>query len=140
MGRILAIDYGTKRVGLAVTDELRIIAGPLETVHVKDIYQYLEDYFKREQVDIIVVGEARDMNNNLSDSARVIEPFVRSLQKKYKDKSIERMDERFTSVMAQRVILDSGISKKARRNKGLVDKISAGIILQSYLDSKKYTK
>ncbi len=140
MGRILAIDYGTKRVGLAVTDELRIIASPLETVHVKDIYQYLEDYFKREQVDIIVVGEARDMNNNLSDSARVIEPFVRSLQKKYKDKSIERMDERFTSVMAQRVILDSGINKKARRNKGLVDKISAGIILQSYLDSKKYTK
>ncbi len=140
MGRILAIDYGTKRVGLAVTDELRIIASPLETVHVKDIYQYLEDYFKREQVDIIVVGEARDMNNKLSDSARVIEPFVRSLQKKYKDKSIERMDERFTSVMAQRVILDSGINKKARRNKGLVDKISAGIILQSYLDSKKYTK
>ncbi len=137
MGRIIAIDYGSKRVGLAVTDELRIIATPLETIHVKDVYSFLDNYILNHSVDIIVVGEARDIHNKLSDSARFIEPFVKSLKKKYPAQKIDRMDERFTSVIAQQAILSSGIGKMARRDKGLVDKISASLILQSYMETLK---
>jgi len=133
MGRIMAIDYGSKRVGLAVTDPLRIIASALDTVHSKDLIVFLENYFKKEQVDIIVVGEPKTLSNQASDSARFIEPFVTHLRKKFPDKKIERFDERFTSSMAHQTMRDGGLGKKARQDKELVDRISATIILQDYL-------
>lgn len=133
MGRILAIDYGSKRVGLAVTDSLRIIASGLDTVHSKDLIAFLEVYFKKEQVDIIVIGEPKTLANEASDSARFIEPFVTHMRKKFPDKKIERFDERFTSTMAHQTMLAGGLKKKDRQNKELVDKISATIILQDYL-------
>jgi putative Holliday junction resolvase len=135
MGRILAIDYGQKRVGLAVTDELKLIATGLTTIHVKDIFDYLKNYIEKESVETIVVGEPKDMKNRPSDSSKYIEPFVRKLKKTYPDIKIERFDERFTSVIAQKAILESGVKKKKRQDKSLVDTISAVIILQSYMDS-----
>lgn len=136
MGRIMAIDYGSKRVGLAVTDPLRMISSALDTVHSKDLIAYLEAYFKKEPVDIIVVGEPKTLANVPSDSARFIEPFVTHLRKKFPDKLIERFDERFTSSMAHQTMRDGGLGKKARRDKDLVDRISATIILQDYMQSK----
>lgn len=133
MGRIMAIDYGSKRVGLAVTDPLRIIASGLETIHSKDLIAFLEAYFKKEPVDIIVVGEPKTLANKASDSARFIEPFVTHLRKKFPDKKIERFDERFTSAIAHQTMRDGGLGKKARQDKELVDRISATIILQDYL-------
>lgn len=133
MGRIMAIDYGSKRVGLAVTDPLRIIASGLDTVHSKDLIAFLEAYFKKEPVDIIVVGEPKTLANKASDSARFIDPFVTHLRKKFPDKKIERFDERFTSSMAHQTMRDGGLGKKARQDKELVDRISATIILQDYL-------
>lgn len=138
MGRILAIDYGSKRVGLAVTDSLRIIASGLDTVHSKDLIAFLEAYFKKEQVDIIVIGEPKTLSNEASDSARFIEPFVTHMRKKFPDKKIERFDERFTSTMAHQTMLAGGLKKKDRQNKELVDKISATIILQDYLQFIQY--
>ncbi len=137
MGRILAIDYGQKRVGLAVTDELQMIATGLETVAAKDIWKYLADYLQREKVDAIVVGEPRDMMNRPSDSSRFVEPFVGKLRKTYPDMKIDRFDERFTSKMAFQTMIDGGLGKKKRRNKALIDTISATLILQSYLESIK---
>ena len=133
MGRIMAIDYGSKRVGLAVTDPLRIIVSGLETVHSKDLIAFLENYFRKETVDIIVVGEPKTLDNKASDSARFIEPFVTHLRKKFPDIKIERFDERFTSALAHQTMLEGGLGKKARRDKDLVDRISATIILQDYL-------
>jgi len=133
MGRIMAIDYGSKRVGLAVTDSLRIIATGLDNVHSKDLVKYLENYFSKEPVDIIVVGEPRTMQNNKSDSARFIDPFVAHLKKKFPDKKIERFDERFTSAMAHHAMLEGGVKKKGRRDREMVDVISAIIILQDYM-------
>jgi putative Holliday junction resolvase len=133
MGRIMAIDYGSKRVGLAVTDSLRLIASGLGNVHSKDLVEYLENYFRKEPVDIIVVGEPRTMQNNKSDSARFIDPFVSHLRKKFPDKKIERFDERFTSAMAHHAMLEGGVKKKGRRDKEMVDVISAIIILQDYM-------
>ncbi len=135
MGRILSIDYGQKRVGLAVTDEMKIIATALTTVHVKDIWTYLADYLRKEDVECIVVGEPRDLMNRPSDSARFIEPFVKKLAKTYPKMVIKRFDERFTSKMAHDAMLESGISKSKRQNKELVDTISATLILQSYMNS-----
>jgi putative Holliday junction resolvase len=135
MGRILAIDYGQKRVGLAVTDEMQIISTALTTVHVKDIWIYLADYLKKEKVDCIVVGEPKDLRNRPSDSTRFIEPFVKKLTKTYPDMLIKRFDERFTSKMAHDTMLEGGLSKSKRQNKALVDTISATIILQSYMNS-----
>lgn len=135
MGRILAIDYGSKRVGLAVSDSLRIIATGLTTVHSKDLIVFLEDYFKKETVDIIVVGEPKTLQNNKSDSARFIDPFVTHLQRKFPDKKVVRYDERFTSAMAHRTILEAGLKKKDRQDKERVDMISAIIILQDYMNS-----
>jgi putative Holliday junction resolvase len=135
MGRILAIDYGQKRAGLAVTDEMRIIATGLTTVHVKDLFEYLKNYLNKEKVDIIVVGEPKDMKNRPSDAARFIEPFVKKLKKTFPEVKVERFDERFTSVMAQQTILDSGAKKKKRQDKALIDTVSATIILQSYMNS-----
>ncbi|MDI1353584.1 MAG: Holliday junction resolvase RuvX [bacterium] len=135
MGRILAIDYGSKRVGLAVTDNLRMIATGLTTVHSKDLIAYLETYFKKETVDIIVVGEPKTLSNDKSDSARFIDPFVTHLRKKFPEKKIERYDERFTSSIAHQTMLAGGLKKKDRQDKDLVDMISATIILQGYMQS-----
>ena len=135
MGRIIAIDYGTKRTGLAVTDPLRIIAGALETVETKQLEKYLADYFSKNDVDVIVLGKPSQMNGQPSETMRYIEPLAGRLRHAYPNKQVVLYDERFTSVMAHRTILESGIGKMARRDKALVDRISATIILQSYMDS-----
>jgi len=137
MGRILAIDYGSKRVGIAVTDELRIIATGLTTVSTKEIISFLKDYINAEKVDKIVVGEPKKMDNTNSDSALIIEPFIKNLAKQFPEIPILRMDERFTSKMAFQTMIDGGLKKKARQNKSLVDKISATIILQSWMEANK---
>mgnify|MGYP006189110907 FL=1 len=137
MARVLAIDYGQKRVGVAVTDDLQIIASGLTTVHVKDIITFLEDYLTKYEVETIVVGLAMDLKNQPAQSARFIEPFVKHITKKFPQVKIERVDERFTSKMAFQTMIDGGLKKKARQNKALVDQISATIILQSYLEQKK---
>ncbi len=136
MGRILAIDYGRKRVGLAVTDEMQMIAGGLKTVHSKDVIAFLKDYCSREPVSCFVVGEPFDMQNRASDASRYIDPFVKHLRKQFPDIPVERIDERFTSQMAMRTMIDAGLKKKARQNKALVDTISATIILQYYLEQQ----
>jgi putative holliday junction resolvase len=133
MARIMAIDYGSKRVGIAVTDNLKIIARGLTTVHSKDLIDFLKDYLTKEEVECIVVGEPKRMNNEPSDSARFIDPFVVHLKRTFPNIKIERMDERFTSKMAFQTMIDSGLKKKDRQNKELVDEISATIILQSYM-------
>lgn len=138
LGRILAIDYGQKRVGFAVTDELRICASPLETIHVSKAFEFLTRYIAKENVDIIIVGEPRQWDNSHSDSSRFIEPFVNRLKKEIKGIEIVRVDERFTSKMAFQAMIDAGLKKKERQNKELVDKISAAIILQSYLQQIEY--
>ena len=136
MGRILAIDYGRKRVGIAVTDELKMIANSLTTVHSKDIITFLKDYTEKESVECFVIGEPKQMNGKLSESERFIEPFIKLLKKEFPDIKIERFDERFTSKIAVRTMVDAGIKKKDRQNKALIDSISATLILQSYLESK----
>jgi len=138
LARILAIEYGQKRVGLAVTDEGEISATPLTTVHSKDIIAYLKDYLNREKVELFVVGEPRQMNNQASESVKFTEPFVRLLAKTFPDVKIARIDERFTSKIAQKAILDAGTKKKERQNKELIDMVSAVIILQSYLESRSF--
>ncbi|MCE3281003.1 MAG: Holliday junction resolvase [Bacteroidetes bacterium] len=137
MARIMAIDYGSKRVGIAVTDALQIISTGLTTVHSKDLIEFLKNYLAKEEVECIVVGEPKRMNNEPSDSARFIEPFVMHLKRTFPKIKVERMDERFTSKMAFQTMIDSGLKKMDRRNKELVDEISATIILQSYMEKKK---
>lgn len=137
MGRILAIDYGTKRTGIAVSDPLRIIAGGLTTVETKELERFLKEYFTANEVDTIVLGKPKQMNGQPSETWRFIEPLAARLRKTYPDKEVVFFDERFTSVMAHRTMLESGIGKMARRDKALVDKISATIILQSYMESKE---
>ncbi len=134
MGRILAVDYGQKRIGLAVTDEYQIIATALDTVLVKDIHEYITNYVKNNNVERFVVGLPITLDNQASESTVYVKNFVSWLKNKFK-LPIERVDERFTSQMAFQTMIDSGISKKARKDKGLVDKISATIILQSYMSS-----
>ncbi|MCB2196787.1 MAG: Holliday junction resolvase RuvX [Bacteroidetes bacterium] len=136
MGRILAIDYGRKRVGLAVTDPLQMIANALKTVHSKDIWDFLSDYLSKEDVDCIVVGYPKQMNNQASEAVRFINPFLKRLTKLYPEMEVKLVDERFTSKMAHQTMLDAGLKKKARQNKALVDTISATIILQSYLEQR----
>lgn len=140
MGRILAIDYGTKRVGIAVTDPSQMIARGLTTVHSKDIISFLKDYFSREQVDCLVLGEPKQMNNTASESAVFVEAFLKLLRKSFPLLPIERVDERFTSKMAFQTMIDSGLGKKARQDKGLVDEISATIILQSFLERRDHLR
>lgn len=137
MGRILAIDYGTKRTGLAVTDPLRLIAGALATVETKQLERYLADYFSKNDVDIIVVGKPSQMSGKPSETMRFIEPLVGRLRHAYPEKQVVLYDERFTSVMAHRTMLESGIGRKARRDKALVDRIAATIILQSYMEAQE---
>lgn len=136
MGRILAIDYGTRRTGLAVSDPLRIIAGALATVETKQLERYLADYFAENDVDIIVLGKPTQMNGAPSQTMRYIEPLAGRLRHTYPDKEVVLYDERFTSVLAHRTMLESGIGREARRDKALVDRISATIILQSYMESE----
>lgn len=135
MARIMAIDYGSKRVGIAVTDPLQIIASGLTTVHSKDLISYLEAYLTKEQVECIVVGEPKTLQNEASDSARYIDPFVTHLTRKFPQIKIARYDERFTSVLAHQTMLMGGLKKKDRANKDTVDMVSATIILQDYLSS-----
>jgi putative holliday junction resolvase len=137
MARLLAIDYGSKRVGLAISDPLQIVASGLITIHSKDVVAFLEDYLKKENVETIIVGEPKTLANEKSDSARFIEPFVRHLQKKFPDKNIVRYDERFTSTIAHQTMLLGGVKKKDRQNKEMVDMISAIIILQDYMALQK---
>ena len=134
MSRIMAIDYGQKRVGLAVTDENQIIATALDTVHVKDIFPYLKQYVEKENVCSFVVGDPKQMNNTPSESVRFIDPFVKKLRKEFPDVNVERYDERFTSKMAFQSMIDMGMKKKDRRDKANIDKISAVILLQSYMN------
>lgn len=135
MGRILAIDYGTKRTGIAVSDPLRLIAGGLETVETRQLERWLADYFAREEVTTIVLGKPMQMNGTPSETWRFIEPLAARLRRAYPDKEVCFYDERFTSVLAHRAMLESGIGRMARRDKALVDKISATIILQGYMDA-----
>ncbi len=135
MGRILAIDYGTKRTGIAVSDPLRIIAGGLETVPTRELEKWLADYFLKEEVDILVLGRPSRMDGTPSETWRYIEPLAARLRRAYPDKEVTFYDERLTSVIAHRTMLDSGIGRMARRDKALVDKISATIILQGYMES-----
>ena len=134
MGRILAIDYGTKRTGIAVSDPLRLIAGGLETVPTKDLERWLADYFAREEVSTIVLGKPSHMDGPPSDTWGFIEPLAGRLRRAWPDKEVVFYDERFTSVLAHRAMLDGGLGRMARRDRALVDKISATIILQGYME------
>ncbi|MFI3296445.1 MAG: Holliday junction resolvase RuvX [bacterium] len=137
MGRILAIDYGTKRTGIAVTDTLQLIANGLTTVDTKELERFLEKYISTEPVDVIVVGLPKTLQNEPADIVRYINPFAGRLKHKYPNIKIEMIDERFTSKMAFQTMIDSGISRKARQNKALIDQISATIILQNYLEWRR---
>jgi putative Holliday junction resolvase len=133
MGRIIAIDYGTKRIGLAVTDPLKIIATSLDVVHPLKIFDFLKNYDKKENIETFVVGHAKTIKNEDSDSMKHIKVFVKKLKETFPDKKIVMIDERFTSVIAQQTMLQGGLKKKARQNKETVDKISATLILQTYM-------
>lgn len=135
MGRVMAIDYGKKRTGLAVTDPLRIIATPLDTVDSVNAIKFLQGYLLREQVDEFVVGMPKTLMNEDSEIAPLVRKFVTELEKAFPEKRIHLADERFTSSMAKRALIEGGMKKKDRRVKGNVDKVSATIILQSFLDS-----
>ena len=134
MPRIIAIDFGTKRTGLAVTDTLKMIASSLTTLPPQEVIRYLQEYSRKEEVECIVIGHSNDLFNKENEIEKSIQAFIVDLKKNFQDIKIERMDERFTSKMAQQTILDAGIKKMERRNKSLVDKVSATIILQSYLE------
>jgi len=136
MGRILAIDYGTRRTGLAVTDALRIAAGPLATVPTHTVLDWLGDYFTKEPVDEVVIGQPKQMSGEESHSMQAIRPFMVAFKKRFPDKPLVPYDERFTSVLAHKAMLDGGLKKKARQDKATVDKIAACIILEGYLESK----
>ncbi|MDO4159668.1 MAG: Holliday junction resolvase RuvX [Prevotellaceae bacterium] len=137
MARILSIDYGKKRTGLAVTDTLQLIAGGLATVATSSLFDYLQDYISREPVERIVIGEPKQPNGAPSENLARVMQFVNRWKKVHSDIPIELYDERFTSVLAHQAMIDGGLHKKARQNKALVDEISATIILQSYLESIK---
>ena len=133
MARILAIDYGHVRCGIAVTDELQLIASGLTTVATKELLPFLKKYFTEEEVELVVVGEPKQMNNQASESEVYIQEFLVEFTKMFPEMMVKRVDERFTSKIAFQTMIDSGLKKKQRQNKALVDEISATIILQSYL-------
>ncbi|MDR3142907.1 MAG: Holliday junction resolvase RuvX [Tannerellaceae bacterium] len=137
MGRILAIDYGCKRSGLAVTDTLQLIANGLTTVPSGELMSYLSNYISREPVDLFVIGLPKQMNNEASENMKYIEAFVTHLKRTIPDIPVQYYDERFTSVLAHKALIEGGAKKKTRRQKALIDKISAVIILQSYLESRR---
>lgn len=136
MGRILAIDYGKKRTGLAVTDPLQIIATGLTTVPSQTLIPYLKKYFETEQVELILIGEPKNLDGSDTDATALVTECIRILKKNFPAMPLKQIDERFTSKMAFQTMIDSGLKKKDRQNKGLVDEISATIILQEYLRSK----
>jgi putative Holliday junction resolvase len=140
MGRILSIDYGNKRVGLAVTDPLKIIANRLTTIATNDIWIFLADYFAREEVELVLVGYPKQLNNEPSEAIRYINPFLKKFQQIYNGIPLKLMDERFTSKMAFQTMIDAGLKKKDRQNKATIDGVSATIILQSYLEEQNFLK
>ncbi len=137
MGRLLAIDYGTKRTGLAVSDTLKLIASGLDTVPTHTLFDYLKTYFEKEPVDRVIVGLPKQMNNDMSENMKYVTVFVKKLKATYPHMEIEYYDERFTSRLAHQAMLAGGLKKKDRQNKALVDKISATIILQDYMESRR---
>ena len=137
MARILAIDYGMKRTGIAITDEMQMIASGLTTVETPKLIDFLKKYFTDEKVELVLVGEPKQMNYEPSQSAAMIDAFVQKFTKKFPEMTVERSDERFTSKMALSSMIQSGMTKKKRQNKALLDEISATIILQDYLNYRK---
>ncbi|OWP64368.1 Holliday junction resolvase RuvX [Hymenobacter amundsenii] len=136
MGRILAIDYGHKRVGLAVTDPLQLIATPLDTIHSQDLLAYLKAYHLREPLAALVIGMPRTLSNEATDATSAVVGVLRRLRKEFPDVPVHEIDERFTSRMAHAAMLAGGLGKKDRRDKATVDKVAATIILQSFLESR----
>ncbi|HPY67419.1 MAG TPA: Holliday junction resolvase RuvX [Bacteroidales bacterium] len=137
MSRIIGIDYGKKRVGIAVTDPLKMFASPLNTLHPDEFNDFIRVYMKSETIEAFVIGYPVTLNNKPSDSVKYIDPFLKKLKRDFPEIKIHLVDERFTSSMAHRIMIDGGLKKKERQNKGTVDKISASIILQTFLDKKK---
>lgn len=140
MARILCIDYGKKRVGLAVTDPGQIIASRLTTVPTHTIWDFLKSYFEKEEVETLVVGYPRQMNNEASEAVRYINPFLKKFQEIYPEIKLEQYDERFTSKLAFQTMIDGGLKKKQRQDKAMVDAVSATIILQNYLELQRNLK
>lgn len=139
MGRILAIDFGRKRSGIAVTDTLQIVANGLTTVPTHTLIDFLQGYVQREPVELIVVGQPKQLNGQPSESTKWLEPFLNRLQKVMPDMPLVMWDERFTSVIAHRAMIDGGMKKMDRRNKEIVDTIAAAVILNDYLQSRRST-
>jgi putative Holliday junction resolvase len=137
MARILSIDYGLKRTGIAVTDDFQIIASGLTTIPSTDIITFLKTYFSKENVETVLIGEPKQMNGLPSESTEIIEKFIAQFHTEFPNMKMERVDERFTSKMAFQTMIDSGLKKKQRQNKGLIDEIAATIMLQDYLHYKK---
>ena len=137
MARILSIDYGLKRTGIAVTDDFQIIASGLTTIPSTDIIPFLKTYFSKENVETVIIGEPKQMNGLPSESSEIIEKFIAQFHTEFPNMKMERVDERFTSKMAFQTMIDSGLKKKQRQNKGLIDEIAATILLQDYLNYKK---
>lgn len=137
MPRILAIDYGKKRTGLAVSDPLQIVAGPLETVPTSTLIPYLTAYFSKEQVETVVIGHPKQLNNEDSESMQYIRPFMAQFKKAFPAMPLVEYDERFTSVIAHRAMIDGGMKKKQRQDKAVVDKLAACIILEDYMESRR---
>jgi putative Holliday junction resolvase len=137
MARILSIDYGQKRTGIAVTDDFQIIASGLTTITSTDIIPFLKTYFSKENVETVIIGEPKQMNGLPSESTEIIENFITQFHTEFPTMKMERVDERFTSKMAFQTMIDSGLKKKQRQNKGLIDEIAATILLQDYLNYKK---
>lgn len=136
MPRILSIDYGMKRTGIAVTDEMQIIASGLTTVPSETLIVFLKDYFSKEKVEKVIIGEPKQMDGTPSESAVIIEKFIKTFQDNFPEMPLDRMDERFTSKMAFKTMIDSGLKKKQRQNKALIDEIAATIMLQDYMSRK----
>jgi putative Holliday junction resolvase len=139
MGRILGIDYGTKRVGVAETDDFKLIASPLTTIHAKDVVTFIKNYAEQYELEAVVVGEPKGLNNQKTDASEFVDQFITRLSRSIKGIKIIREDERFTSKIAARSLLESGLKKSKRQEKGNLDKVSAAIILQSYLDKLSRT-
>jgi len=136
----MALDYGRKRVGIAITDELQMIANPLETIDTHKLPAYLDKFFEMEKIELLVIGEPKQMDYTTSESEKYILPFIQQLKKKYPDLKIIRHDERFTSKMAFQTLLDAGLIKKDRQDKSKLDSISAAIILQSYMSGQNHKR
>lgn len=140
MGRILGIDFGTKRIGLAITDPLRIFASPLKTVRTSEFDSFIEEFSKTESIEEFVIGYPVTLNNIASESVKYINPFIKKIEKSFPGRQVHLVDERFTSGMALKTMIEGGVKKKQRQDKAMVDKISASIILQSFLDKRQKTK